>query len=196
MKQQNQSRIDKLERIALVAGVLLFGCLVLFFTIFLLRIRWAKSIVKELRKSSINEQVAALELIEANTFGTEVIIPNLIEVMISSVDSRNQQSAIQMARLFKERVVDAADDKFWDILKTSVDKSHNGFISRIAQCHNMKKNDLRFIELCCCGFSYVEIAIIMGYSPNYISTKRKNIARKLKIDNELEVYLREQTKFR
>ena len=189
----NNSLISLLKWTIIGVGLLVIVYSAVFFVFFLLKIRRAKFIVKELRKISIDEQVASLGKINAKVDVIEKLVANLIEVMKLSVDPRNQQSSIQMARRFKEKIIDIADDEFWNALKANIDKSHNGFISQIASQPDMKKSDVKFIELCCCGFSYIEIAIILGYSPNYISTKRKIIAKKLKIDDELDVYLKKIT---
>ena len=41
----------------------------------------------------------------------------------------------------------------------------------------------------CCRFDYLEIAITLGYTPKYISQKRKEIAKKLGLAVPLQEYL-------
>lgn len=84
-------------------------------------------------------------------------------------------------------------EDFWDALRAHVDMSHRGLITHLIQNTNITAKELKFIELCCCGFDYLEISIIMGYTPKYISQKRKDISSKLQLNMPLLDYL-EQAK--
>ena len=82
-----------------------------------------------------------------------------------------------------------ADDDFWNELRSHLDNEHDNIISKIAENPNITKNDLKFIELSCCGFSYVEMAIILDYTPRYVINKRKLIAKKMGLHMPLLDYL-------
>ena len=82
-----------------------------------------------------------------------------------------------------------ANEDFWNALRSYLDKNHNNIITKIAQNPTIKNKDLQFIELCCCGFSNVEIAIVMDYAPKYVSSKRGILAQKLGTDQPLQDYL-------
>jgi DNA-binding NarL/FixJ family response regulator len=93
----------------------------------------------------------------------------------------------------KSLVSQTTNDDFWHELLVHIDNSYNKIISRLSQNPRIKKSDLRFIGLACCGFSYAEIAFIMDYSPKYISNKRKSIAKKLGLNEPLLSYLEQET---
>ena len=82
-----------------------------------------------------------------------------------------------------------ASDDFWKALRSHLDQNYNGIISQLAKNSKISETDLKFIELTCCGFNYVEIAIVLGYNPKYISQKRNDIAAKLRLRVPLRDYL-------
>ena len=83
----------------------------------------------------------------------------------------------------------AKNEEFWSALRDHLDKNYNNIITKFAKNPRLDEKELRFIELSCCGFNYVEIAIALDYNPNYISTKRKTIARKLHVWIPLQDHL-------
>ena len=80
-------------------------------------------------------------------------------------------------------------DTFWNELRTYLDHHYDNIITKIAVNPKITSQDLKFIELACSGFNYIEIAIALDYSPNYISNKRKLIAKKMGIKIPLQDHL-------
>ena len=87
-------------------------------------------------------------------------------------------------------------DEFWNALRDYIDRKYVNLITDIAKKPAITDIDLRFIELCCLGFDYIEIAITLKVSPNYVSTKSKAIARKLGLRIPLQDYLEREMKIR
>lgn len=85
-------------------------------------------------------------------------------------------------------------DGFWGNLRYYVDARYNGIISRLEREHpNLSDDDLYIIGLLCCGFTYADITVCMGYANiNYVNTKKSRIAKKMGIDQPLSDYLRDQ----
>ena len=153
------------------------------------RVKRTKLILEGLKGSAVNDHAHLLSQLDSKSDVIENMISNLVELIRSCLEAGADRRASHVARQIKDSVVNVADESFWKALKSHVDKHHNGIISTIAQYPGIKESDLRFIELCCCNFSYIEIAIIMGYSPKYISTKRRNIVKKLEKDHRCQEYI-------
>ena len=94
-----------------------------------------------------------------------------------------------IGRNIKENIRNVACEEFWLELRDYLDNNYNGIISQIARNPKINDTDIRFIELACCGFSYIEMAITLGYTPNFISNKRIRIQKKLGISVPLSDYL-------
>ena len=103
--------------------------------------------------------------------------------------SQNDPPAIIRKRVNTEIGKLTKNDEFWVALREFTDKTHDGLITRLSQDPKITEKDSRFIQLCCCGLNYVEIALIMNYTPQYISQKRREVARKLHVRVPLQQYL-------
>ena len=158
------------------------------------KMRYIKSLTQELQHARINRHEQLLEQVDV----PDSVIGPFVKNMVSFMQTLMEASEKDGPTTLRQRVKDGlgsitTSEDFWDALRAHVDLTHDGLISRIAENPGMTRKDLRFIELCCCGFDYVEISIIMGYTPKYISQKRKDLATKLQLDMPLLDYL-EQAK--
>ena len=119
------------------------------------------------------------------------VVSNLVSILKMCIDENSRPtSTTQLARQIKETIIDVADDNFWTALRTYLDKDYNNVVSVIANNPNITLKDLKLIELMCCGFSYLEIALILDYAPRYVLNKRRNIAKKLELEVPLMEYLK------
>ena len=153
------------------------------------RVHRIKAIIEELKHTSINKHESLVQQDPQNSEISE-FIGSLVAFMQTSIDSSQHDSP----SVIRKRVQDGignitASEDFWRALKTHIDQNYDGLITRLAQNPRITDNDLKFIELCCCGFDYLEIAIVMDYTPKYISQKRKDVARKLHLRIPLQEYL-------
>lgn len=95
-------------------------------------------------------------------------------------------------REFKEKMkITRLSDDFWKDLRFFVDANYNNVITRVSQQHpNLTEDELCIIGLMCCGFSYTEISICMGYSNIFSgNTKRARIAKKMNLTCPLKDYI-------
>jgi len=160
------------------------------------KMRYINSIILELQHTEINkheellEQIGSQDEIDSQNGVISHFIENLVSFMQTTIDSSQHDGPTVIRKRVKEEIGKmAANDEFWKALRTHVNKTHDDLITRLAQNSRITETDLRFIELCCCGFNYVEISIIMGYTPKYISQKRKTLASKLHLRMPLQDYL-------
>ena len=170
-----------------VTAILVMALLILGY---MRRLRNTNAIIKELQKNNPSQAKELLNQFDARNTAIGHLVANLVDVLKMCVSKTNMKtSSVQLASQIKDNLVDVADDGFWNELRTYLDHEHNNMISTIASNPDISKKDLKFIELSCCGFSYLEIAMILDYSPRYVLNKRKIIAQKLGIQKPLQDYL-------
>lgn len=93
----------------------------------------------------------------------------------------NQQPGIFFNK-FKERIKKTRlPDDFWKDFQYFVNSKYGNILSRLKErCPDLSDDELHIVGLMCCGYSYIEIAICMGYTnPNYVSTKKLRISKKI-----------------
>ncbi len=93
---------------------------------------------------------------------------------------------------FKERMqVTSLPDDFWKDLRFFVDANYNNVITRISESYpNLSNDELCVIALMCCGFSYTETSICMGYTNIYsANTKKVRIAKKMNLTEPLKDFV-------
>lgn len=189
------SQISHLQWIMMGLSLTAVIVIVLLTIAYLRRIRNTKAIIKELENYNLTHTNDLLNQFDAKNKAIGHLINNLVNILKACVsDKENKRSISQLAYQIKESIVDVADDDFWNELRTYLDNEHNNVISKIAGYPNLTKHELKFIELCCCGFSYLEMAIILDYSPRYVINKRNLIAKKMGLHMPLLDYLNEQMK--
>ena len=154
------------------------------------RIGKIKAIIRELEHTSLNKHEELLERIDEKDVVINQFVKDMVAFMQVSIDSSERDPLPVIRKRIKESIGNlAANDEFWNALRNYLDREYDNMISEFAKNPRLDETDLRLIELMCCGFNYVEIAIAMNYNPTYISTKRKNVARKLRVWGSLHDYL-------
>ena len=155
------------------------------------RLRNIKAVIKELKNTdALSPHDDLLNRTDVKDTAIGNLAANLVSILKMCVsETKGLKFTSQLARQIKETIIDAADEDFWNELRSYLDREHNGIISKIAEQPGIKENDLKFIELSCFGFSYIEIAIIMDYTPRYVINKRKIIADKLGLHGPLMEHL-------
>ena len=160
------------------------------------RMHRIKAIMNELKHSRINKHES---LVSQDSQSGEIseFIENLVTFLQTIIDSSQHEPPSVIRKRVKEGIGNmTANEDFWNALRTHLDQNYNGLITRFAKNPRISDKDLKFIELCCCGFDYLEIAIVMNYTPKYISQKRKDVARKLHLRTPLQNYLDDAMKRR
>jgi hypothetical protein len=208
----NKQQINDLKRFILEQGWMVTGLIVASFAVAVLLLiilkqyrknRLTNAIVSEMEQArnealmtssesavNIDRHEELLEQIEEKDSVIETFVKNMVNFMQTTIDASEHDTP----KRIRERINDSishiiTNEEFWTSLRAFLDRNHNNIISRIAQNPKIKTKDLKFIELLCCGFNYLEIAITMGYTPKYISQKKDVIAKKLNLDIPLQEYL-------
>jgi DNA-binding CsgD family transcriptional regulator len=192
--QQQSGFLSKIGRLQwMIFGLAVTAILVitLLFLDYLHRLRNTKSIIEELESINLSHTHDLLSQFDEHNTSIGHLIANLIGILKTCAQNSadRQIPTTQLARQIKESIVDVADSGFWDELRSYLDHEHDNMISRIADNPVITKKDLKLIELSCVGFSYLEIAMILDYSPRYVLNKRKTIAQKLGLQKPLPDYL-------
>ena len=184
------SRMDHMRYLIIGLALITILIIVIFIAAYHRRIRRTKAIIRELENYNLTRTNDLLNQFDAKNKAVGHLITNLVSILKACVSEKESQRPVsQLASQIKETIVDVADDDFWNELRSHLDNEHDNIISKIAENPNITKNDLKFIELSCCGFSYVEMAIILDYTPRYVINKRKLIAKKMGLHMPLLDYL-------
>ena len=79
----------------------------------------------------------------------------------------------------------------WTQLYHYIDAAYNNLISKTQDTYpQLNDKDLMLIALVCLGFSYIQIAIIMGYSnATSVSTIKQRLAKKMHLQGSLNDYI-------
>ena len=186
----NILRLSKLKWAVIGISSIAILVIIILLIVYLRRVHKTKSIIKELADMLPNEHEDLISQLDEKNAAMERLFTNLVELIKMSVsENRKSSSTSDVAQQIKNTIINVADDDFWNELRTYLDNRYDGVITDFANNTGFTGKDLKFIELECCGFSYVEIAIIMNYSPRYVFNKRKIISQKLGIDMPLQDYL-------
>lgn len=189
-KRERSERNEKLINIIII---LLF--IALLFKVMRMRLQAKQNLehIKQLQLENNEAKVELLSRLEKETKLKGVLsaqIENIRELIDMSY--RYSGSPATFMKRFQEKVKRTKlPDDFWKDLRFFIDNNYNNVITRLEQLHpSLSEDELYLIGLMCCGFSYTEIAICMGYS-NVCSanTKRARITRKLGLEEPLKDYI-------
>ena len=184
---------DSLKMIIWISLIVFAIVLVVLTHYYLKKLSRTKNLINEIRENGVNGHNDLLRQISDKNGEMAHFVTSLVEFIHMALQAETVTQKLALDDKFNSLVTQTVNDNFWHELLVHVDNSCNGIISRLSRNPHIKKSDLRFIGLICSGFSSSEIAFIMDYSPNYISTKRKSIASKLRLNTQLLSYLEEQT---
>jgi len=182
-------RISNLQWMVTVLAIVFLAALLMLTVLHHIKMARTKAIMEEIKQTTFNTHDDLLDKLEAKESAIGELVYNLVKFMQTSIDASEKDSPSVIRRRIKETIGDIANDEFWKALRNHLDKNYHNMIANLAQNPQLKEKDLRFIELMCCGFSYVEIAITLDYTPNYVSQKRDIIAKKLDLSVPLQEYL-------
>lgn len=188
------SKVSSLHKTIQQLSQYVIVLIVALFILHLWRLRHAYAIIRKLdntNHNALDRTQALLDQLDARKTSVGHLVSNLVTILKSCVsESDKRLSTTEFARQVQENITAVADDGFWKELKVYLDHEHNNVISTIeAENPDVTDKDLRFIELSCLGFSYLEMAMILNYSPRYILNKRKIIAKRLGLQKPLLDYL-------
>ena len=200
LNNETQASIKRLKILNLQALTWLLSMIIVFVILSVglyhhIRMRHFKSIIKELENADITDGLdidkheILLQQVGDKDSTISQFVQNMVSFMQTSIDISEKDSPNVIKRKIRDTISNVMTEEFWTELRAYLDRNYNNIISVIAQNPKITNKDLKFIELSCCGFGYIEIAVALGYSPKYISTKRKDITKKLGINTSLQDYL-------
>ena len=164
------------------------------------RMRHFKSIIKEMSHvahssdASVDTHADLLEQIGDKDSVIGRFVQSMVTIMQSSIEISEKDTPAVIKKRIRDTISIVATDEFWSELRAHLDRNSNNMISEIGRNPKINDSDLKVIELTCCGFDYLEIAVALGYAPNYISTKRKRIAKKMGLKVPIQEYLANRMK--
>ena len=81
--------------------------------------------------------------------------------------------------------------QFYEELKCYVNIVYNNAIDKLSKCHpELSEQEVNFMTMLLCNFSNLLISVYMGYkSPHYVYNKKKMLAAKMKLTENLDSYL-------
>ena len=79
----------------------------------------------------------------------------------------------------------------WEKLYDYIDLEHNNIMTRTREDYpQLIDRDLLLLALTCMGYSYIQTAIVMGYSnATSVSVLKQRLARKMNLDCSLNEYI-------
>ena len=105
----------------------------------------------------------------------------------------NNRIAENMKRIVKFQ--DSNRDN-WVKLYDYIDMEHNNIMTRTREQYpQLNEKDLLLLALTCMGYSYIQTAIIMGYSnATSVSVIKQRLAKKMGLDCSLNEYIERNEK--
>ena len=115
----------------------------------------------------------------------------MMRKLIKLANSKSEKPEYVKRKALNEILSDnISTDMFWKEMELFTDESYHGFVTEMRGKHkNLDEQEIRFLILLCCDFSYADIATIMGYSKDFISVKRSRIIKKLAISVPFDIFL-------
>lgn len=188
--REKEARNSKLVNI--IAILLLVA---LLFKLMRMRLQAKQNLeqIKQLQSANSEAKRELVSRLENETKLKSVLLAQIENIReLIDMSYRYSGSPATFMKRFQDKVKRTKlPDDFWKDLRFFVDNNYNNIITRLEQLHpSLSEDELYLIGLMCCGFSYTEIAICMGYS-NVCSanTKRARITRKLGLAEPLKDYI-------
>ena len=164
--------------------------IMLFFTFHQYReMRIVKMILNDLKRENLDKHEAFLGTLHAKETTIETLVNNMVSFIQTAIDTAEHDPLSIIRKRINETIRNIANDDFWIELRSYLDRNHNNIISNLANNKRINESDIKFLELECCGFSYIEMAITLGYSPKYVFNKRKKIEKKLGLESSLQEFI-------
>ena len=184
-----KQEMNTLQLLIVSLALLFLVSVIIFLSYHYIRTKRFRAIISEMEHAHVDKHEKLLEQLNAKESLIGDCVQRMISFMLTSIETSEKDSPAAIRKRIKKTVSETVNDDFWNELRIFLDRKHDNIISKIAENTLITKKDIRFIELLCCGFTYIEIAVMMDYNPKYFSQKRTEIAKKLKIDVPLQQFL-------
>ena len=196
------------KRLSRTRGVIIMIVIVfcLVFSIILFfyynRMKRYHSIIKDI-KNEAAEQLSVLKRLQHNIdkmkikdkqtndfIKTQLSI--LQEITIACYNEKDSKLNKQVKKIVQ---LQNSETQRWSQLYDYIDAEYNGILYNTRTKYpQLNDKDLLLISLCCLGFSYIQIAIIMGYSnATSIGTIKTRLSQKMGLNCSLNEYIADYT---
>ena len=200
-KMHDEQLINERNRhnnmLAAIVGAVIMS-LIIFALYFYRRAHRYDNLVLELKDQSRNQMTDLSELqhsineLKINDERLKMFISSNMGMMREMIEAcyhePNNRIAENMKRIVKFQ--DSNKDN-WVKLYDYIDMEHNNIMTRTRQNYpNLDDKDLLLLALTTMGFSYIQTAIIMGYSnATSVSVLKQRLAKKMGLDCTLNEYI-------
>ena len=171
--------------------------MVLSFTFYHHKHRYGK-IIKDIKQQSAN-QLNDLSILNDNIENLKIrdnqlkgFITSHLALMREMIEACYHSPQSKLTEQVKKIVQFQHDNQQqWTQLYHYIDAEYNGIISKTRNAYpQLNDKDLLLIALTSTGFSYIQIAIIMGYTnATSIGTIKQRLAQKMHLDGSLNDYI-------
>ncbi len=112
----------------------------------------------------------------------------LKEITVACYNEQDSKLGKQMRKIVQ---FEKSNNQKWAQLYKYIDSEYNCVISETRKRYpQLDDKDLLLLALNCLGFSYIQIAILMGYSNHTsVSVLKQRLAAKMKIGTSLNDYI-------
>ncbi len=192
---------DRRARYYLMAGMMLL--LLLLALLFYRRAHRYDKLVLELKDQSRNQLQdlsglqGSINELKINDERLKSFISSHMGMMREMIDAcyhePNNRIAENMKRIVK---VQDSNRENWVKLYDYIDMEHNNIMTRTREHYpQLNEKDLLLLALTCMGYSYIQTAIIMGYSnATSVSVIKQRLAKKMGLDCSLNEYIERNEK--
>ena len=187
---------DRRTRYYIMAGVMLL--LSLLALLFYRRSHHYDKLVLELKDLSssqlkdltgMQQNISELKINDERLKG---FITSHMDMMREMIDACYHEPNNRIAENLK-RIVKFQDSnrENWEKLYDYIDMEHNNIMSRTREQYpQLNDKDLMLLALTCMGYSYIQTAIIMGYSnATSVSVIKQRLAKKMGLEGNLNEYI-------
>ena len=195
--KSSQSRIDNLHWIILSLISIALAVSMLAFYFYYHKHRYDK-IIKDIKQQSAN-QLNDLTILNDNIENLKIrdnqlkgFITSHLALMREMIEACYHIPQSKLTEQVKKIVQFQHDnEQKWTQLYHYIDAEYNNLISKTRDNYpQLNDKDLMLIALTSTGFSYIQIAIIMGYSnATSVSTIKQRLAQKMHLDGSLNDYI-------
>ncbi len=154
-----------------------------------------QSVLSSLKATRHDLELTSSKLTQVSVINESImqLLKSHIIIMETLVKASYTESAGTFNKLFKSTIDDYKMDKsVYDSILKYVSVNYPQLMGVVSSNKNIDDEEKKIINLVALGFDYIDVAVIMGKSPNSISTKFTRIARKLNYKNSLPKFVEEK----
>ena len=192
------SRNDRLHRSIIILVTIAAVVIALLLTAYLRRLHRYDKIIENIQLQSA-DQLSNLSLLKQNIEKLKIqdhqlksFISSHLNLMSEMIEACYYSPKSKLTEQVK-RIVQFQHDNHqqWTQLYHYIDAEYNGIISKTHNAYpQLNDKDLLLIALTATGFSYIQIAIIMGYAnATSVGTIKQRLAKKMHLDGSLNDYI-------